>query len=143
MLGNLWILTEVWPIPIFGGTKAQETRDGIATIQVSFEACIDKLRGLTYDSWTCVLASSMTTAIPSQAFKDLEVMYTTVINAAFGGTTTLFDSVHLVETLFWLTRGDTVQGFYEKAKDTVGKSASQMATSRIEFENLRVNFFAP
>jgi dynein heavy chain len=37
------------PLPSFGGTKGQETIDGILGIESSFITCIDKLRRLAYD----------------------------------------------------------------------------------------------
>ena len=129
------------PIPVFGGAKAQETHDSISNIQASFEACVDKLRGLTYDFLDVRISKWHDDYhVFKNVVKDLEVMYTNVINAAFECTTTVSDSVHLVETFFWLAKRDTLRRAVEKkAVETVAKLVHQMSTSRTEFENLRVN----
>eukprot|EP00605_Chrysophyceae_sp_TOSAG23-4_P000236 GSChrysophyteH1.ASY1.ANO1.273.1 assembled CDS len=81
------------PIPKFGGTKAQEILDGISSIQSSFEVHVERLRNLDYD-FLDVRVSKWHDDYHSfkNAVKDLEVMYTNVINGAFESATTVMDN---------------------------------------------------
>jgi dynein heavy chain, axonemal len=129
------------PIPKFGGTKAAEILDGIRSIQSSFELCVERLRGLDYD-FLDVRVSKWHDDYHSfkNTVKDLEVMYTNVINGAFESATTVMDNVSLIETFFWLAKRDAVKRCVEKkAIETMSKLSNQMVTARTEFETSRVN----
>ncbi len=129
------------PVPKFGGTKAAEILEGITGIQSSFELSIERLRGLDYD-FLDVRVSKWHDDYHSfkNNVKDLEVMYTNVINGAFESATTVMDNVALTETFFWLAKRDAVKRCVEKkANETMQKLQTQMTTARTEFEVSRVN----
>jgi dynein heavy chain len=127
------------PVPKFGGTKATEVLEGIAYIQQQFEASVDKLRGLTYDFLDVRISKWHDDYhVFKNVVKDLEVMFTNVINNAFEGTTTVVDQVHLTETFFWLAKRDAVKRCVErKATETITKLMNQITQSRTEFESRR------
>ena len=71
------------PVPHFGGTKAQEIVDGISGIQESFEHHVDRLRKLDYDVLDVKVSRWHDDYNHFKSdVKDLEVMFTNVINAA-------------------------------------------------------------
>jgi dynein heavy chain len=108
------------PIPHFGGTKAQEIVDGIAGIQESFEHHVDRLRKLDYD----VLDVKVSRWHDDYSHfkndvKDLEVMFTNVINAAFEHNVTVSEGVILTETFYHLAKRETIMRCVErKAAET-------------------------
>jgi len=129
------------PVPQFGGTKAQEIVDGITGIQASFEIHVERLRNLDYD-FLDVRVSKWHDDYHhfKNTVKDLEVMFTNVINGAFENATTVMDSVSLTETFFWLAKRDAVKRSVEKkALETMRKLGAQMNTARSEFELSRSN----
>ncbi len=129
------------PIPQFGGTKAQEIVDGINGIQQSFEIHVERLRNLDYD-FLDVRVSKWHDDYHhfKNTVKDLEVMFTNVVNGAFEHSTTVMDSVSLTETFFWLAKRDAVKRCVEKkALETMQKLSSQMVIARTEFELSRAN----
>jgi dynein heavy chain len=108
------------PIPHFGGTKAQEIVDGISGIQESFEHHVDRLRKLDYD----VLDVKVSRWHDDYSHfkndvKDLEVMFTNVINAAFEHNVTVGEGVILTETFYRLAKRETIMRCVErKAAET-------------------------
>ncbi len=129
------------PMPVFGGVKAQETTDGLTNIQVSFEQCVDKLRELTYDFLDVRISKWHDDYHHfKNVVKDLEVMYTNVINASFESATTVADNSHLVATFFWLAKSDSIKRAVEKkAMESMQKLLNQISSSRTEFESQRAN----
>lgn len=129
------------PIPHFGGTKAQEIVDGIVGIQASFEGHIDRLRKLDYDVLD-VRVSKWHDDYHTfkNAVKDLEVMFTNVINVAFENSTTVSEGVILVETFYSLAKRDAVKRCVErKATEMFLLFQKQVAQTRSEYENARSN----
>lgn len=108
------------PIPHFGGTKAQEIVDGISGIQESFEHHVDRLRKLDYD----ILDVKVSRWHDDYSHfkndvKDLEVMFTNVINAAFEHNVTVGEGVILTETFYRLAKRETIMRCVErKATET-------------------------
>eukprot|EP01032_Pedospumella_encystans_P030457 gene30457-34381_t len=129
------------PIPHFGGTKAQEIVDGISGIQESFEHHIDRLRKLDYD----ILDVKVSRWHDDYSHfkndvKDLEVMFTNVINAAFEHNVTVGEGVILTETFYHLAKRDTIMRCVErKAAETNHMFLKQVLTIRSEFEMSRLS----
>lgn len=72
--------------------------------------------------------------------KDLEVMFTNVINAAFEHNSTVSEGVALVETFYRLAKRDTIKRCVErKASDTNSMFLRQVQAIRGEFELARLN----
>jgi len=72
--------------------------------------------------------------------KDLEVMFTNVINAAFEHNSTVCEGVALVETFFRLAKRDTIKRCVErKSSDTNSMFLRQVQAIRGEFETARLN----
>ncbi|CAB1114177.1 unnamed protein product [Ectocarpus sp. CCAP 1310/34] len=97
-------------LPEFGGTRGQEISKALLGIQDSFEAQIDKLRNLDY---TVLDVTTSRWHDDYNSFKDvvkdLEVMYTNVINTAFEGITRIIDAVALLEIFYTLARRDAIK----------------------------------
>ncbi|CAM9297171.1 unnamed protein product, partial [Ectocarpus sp. 12 AP-2014] len=97
-------------LPEFGGTRGQEITKALLGIQDSFEAQIDKLRNLDY---TVLDVTTSRWHDDYNSFKDvvkdLEVMYTNVINTAFEGITRITDAVALLEIFYTLARRDAIK----------------------------------
>lgn len=129
------------PVPHFGGTKAQEIVDGIKGIQESFEHHIDRLRKLDYDVLDVKISHWHDDYNHFKSdVKDLEVMFTNVINAAFENNATVCDGVVLVETFFRLAKRDTVLHCVErKATEINHMFLKQAHVIRGEFELARMN----
>jgi dynein heavy chain len=129
------------PIPHFGGTKAQEIVEGINGIQISFEQHIDRLRALTYDVLDVKISKWHDDYNRfKNDVKDLEVMYTNVINAAFEHNSTVAEGVLLTETFQGLAKRDAIKRCVErKATETNNMFLKQSASIRGEFEMNRLN----
>jgi dynein heavy chain, axonemal len=129
------------PLPKFGGTKAQEIVDGILGIQASFEQRVDRIRKLEYD----VLDVRMSKWHEDyhnfkNSVKDLEVMFTNVINAAFDNNSTVAEGVILTETFRLLAKRDVIKRCVErKASEVLHLFFKQVQSSRSEFELSRLN----
>jgi dynein heavy chain, axonemal len=103
------------PIPNFGGSRAQEIVDGITGIQESFEHHIDRLRRLDYD----ILDVKVSRWHDDYSHfkndvKDLEVMFTNVINGAFEHNLTVGEGVILTETFYHLAKRETIMRCVER-----------------------------
>ncbi len=129
------------PVPHFGGTKAQEIIDGIKGIQESFEYHIDRVRKLDYDILDVKISRWHDDYNHFKSdIKDLEVMFTNVINGAFENNATVSDGVVLVETFYRLAKRDTVIHCVErKATETNHLFLKQVQVIRSEFELARMN----
>ena len=107
-------------IPHFGGTKAQEIVSGIRGIQISFEQHVDRLRKLDYDMLD-VRVSRWHDDYHNfkNAVKDLEVMFTNVLNAALDGNTTVSEGVILIETFNRLAKREAIKRCVDKKASDV------------------------
>lgn len=108
------------PIPHFGGTKAQEIVDGITGIQESFEHHVERLRKLDYDILDVKVSHWHDDYSHfKNDVKDLEVMFTNVINAAFEHNATVGEGVLLTETFYHLAKREVIMRCVErKATET-------------------------
>jgi dynein heavy chain len=129
------------PVPQFGGTKAQEIVDGIEGIQFSFEQHVDRLRKLDYDVLDVRVSRWHDDYhFFKNAVKDLEVMFTNVINAAFENSATVVEGVALVETFSKLAKRDAVKRCVEKkVVDTKNLLLSLVHSFRNQFDQNRTN----
>lgn len=128
------------PIPHFGGSKAQEIVDGIAGIQESFEHHIDRLRRLDYDILD-VKGSKWHDDYNTfkNSVKDLDVMFTNVINAAFEFNSTVCDGAVVAETFYRLAKREVIMRCVErKSADTNHLFLKLVQTVRGEFEQSRL-----
>ena len=129
------------PVPHFGGTKAQEIVSGIRGIQISFEQHVDRLRKLEYD----VLDVRVSRWHDDyhhfkNAVKDLEVMYTNVLNAALEGNSTVSEGVILIETFSRLAKREAIKRCVDKrASDTQNLFMKLVLWTRSEFDSSRLN----
>lgn len=129
------------PLPLFGSTKAQEIIDGIVGIQKSFQDRINRLRSLDYDILDVRISKWHTDYhIFKNGVKDLEVMFTNVINAAFDNNTSVRDCVILVETFDMLAKRDLIRRCIDKkAFDVMQMFMAQTQRMRREFEEHRLS----
>jgi dynein heavy chain, axonemal len=103
------------PLPVFGGTKAQEIADAIYGIQGSFEHLVDRLRRLDYDILDVRISKWHDDYHHfKNAVKDLEVMYTNIIVLAYDNNSTVPDGVVLIETFHHLAKRDAVKRCVER-----------------------------
>eukprot|EP00981_Chlorochromonas_danica_P004175 scaffold838_cov160-Ochromonas_danica.AAC.12 len=128
-------------VPHFGGTKAQEIVDGIYGIQESFEHHVDRLRKLDYDVLDVKISKWHDDYNHFKSdVKDLEVMFTNVINAAFEVNATVREGVVLVETFYHLAKRDIIMRCVErKASDINSMFLKLVRTMRSEFDMSRLN----
>ena len=128
-------------LPEFAGTKAQEIVDGMIGIQQSFEEQIDRLRKLDYDILDVRLSLWHDDYHHfKRALKDLEVMYTNVINSTFENATTMSDGAGLVETFHRLAKRDTIHRCVEKkAGELQAFFLKGLTKAYNEFEEHRAN----
>lgn len=129
------------PVPHFGGTKAQEIIDGINGIQESFENHIDTLRKLDYDVLDVKISKWHDDYNHfKNDVKDLEVMFTNVMNAAFEVNATVSEGVLLVETFYRLAKRDVIMRCVErKAAEINHMFDKEVQTIRSEFELARLS----
>jgi dynein heavy chain len=129
------------PLPDFGGTKAQEIVDGITGIQMSFELQIDRLRQLDYNAFDVRVSRWHDDYNHfKNAAKDLEVMYTILINAAFDNISSIADGVSLAETFLRLAKRDMIQRCVEKKISELHQTfLKQVQSIRSEFEHQRMS----
>lgn len=129
------------PLPTFGGTKGQETVDGILGIESSFNVHIDKLRKLNYDVLDVRVSSWFDDYhIFKDAVKDLEVLYTNVITAAMEINATISEGVSLIETFQSLAKRDAVKRCVEKkAAELKQMFIKQIQTCTAEFDTNKAN----
>ena len=128
-------------LPQFGGTRAPEIVSSLTTIQKSFQQQIDHLRGLDYDVLDVRVARWHDDYHSFKgAVKDLEVMFTNVINAAFESTSTVAEGVILTETFFRLARREAVKRCVDKkATEIQHLFINQVVKTRSEFDLSRLN----
>lgn len=129
------------PIPQFGGTKAPEIVAGIKGIQYSFEQEIDRLRQLDYDMLDVRVSRwhddyhHFKTSV-----KDLEIMFTNVINAAFEQNITIQEGSALLATFNTLAKRDVVKtSIVRKASELQHQFVQSVLTTRSEFEQGKQN----
>ncbi|CAM9180031.1 unnamed protein product [Ectocarpus fasciculatus] len=128
-------------VPDFGGTKAAEVVEGIHGIQQSFDHQIDRLRNLDYN----VLDVRVSRWHDDynhfkHAAKDLEVMFTIVINLAFDNVSSISDGVALAETFLRLAKRDAVSRCVEKKiSDLHHMFTKQVQVVRAQFEHERLS----
>lgn len=129
------------PIPQFGGTRAQEIVDGIIGIQESFEHHTDRLRKLDYDVLDVKVSKWHDDYNHfKNDVKDLEVMFTNVVNGAFEHNSTVSEGVILAETFYHLAKRETIKRCVErKAADVNHMFLKQVTAIRGEFELARLN----
>jgi len=129
------------PIPHFTGTKAQEIIDGIIGIQESFEHHLERLKKLEYDVLDVKISKWHDDYNHFKSdVKDLEVMFTNVINAAFENNSTVADGVLLTEIFHKLAKRETILRCVErKATEINHMFLKQVGSIRSEFELARLN----
>ena len=129
------------PLPHFGGTKAPEILSSLNTIQKSFQQRIDYLRALDYDMLDVRVARWHDDYHDFKgAVKDLEVMFTNVINGAFESTSTVAEGVILTETFFRLAKREAVKRCVDKkAAEIQHLFITQVVKTRGEFDVSRLN----
>lgn len=129
------------PVPQFGGTKAQEIVSGIRGIQSSFEQHVDRLRKLDYDMLDVRVSRWHDDYhLFKNAVKDLEVMYTNVINAALEGNATVLEGVILIETFNRLAKREAIKRCVDKkASDIQHLFMKLVLWARSEFDLSRLN----
>ena len=129
------------PVPHFGGTKAQEIVSGIRGIQLSFEQHVDKLRKLEYDVLDVRISRWHDDYHQfKNAVKDLEVMFTNVLNAALEGNATVSEGVILIETFSRLAKREAIKRCVDKrASDTQHIFMKLVLWTRSEFDSSRMN----
>jgi len=100
------------PLPQFGGTKAQEIVDYIIDIQTSFESQIERLRKLGYDVLDVRVSRWHDDYhVFKNSVKDLEVMFTNIINSSFENNSTIAEGVILIDTFHKLAKREVVVRF--------------------------------
>jgi dynein heavy chain len=127
------------PIPKFGGTRANEIVSAIQGIEMSFETHVDRLRHLDY-AVLDVRVSKWHDDYHAfkNAVKDLEVMFTNVINAAFENNSTVAEGVILVETFCRLAKREAIKRCVDrKAADMVTLFLKQVKITNDEMEDRR------
>lgn len=119
-----------------GGTKGQETIDGILGIESSFNIHVDKLRKLDYDVLDVRVSHWFDDYhVFKDAVKDLEVLFTNVITGAMEINATVSEGVSLVEMFQSLAKRDAVKRCVErKAADLKLMFTRQIQSCRSEFE---------
>eukprot|EP01035_Chromulina_nebulosa_P017108 gene17108-22622_t len=128
------------PLPKFGGTKSQEIIDGILGIQVSFESRIEKLKKLDYDILDVRISKWHDDYyVFKNGIKDLEVMYTNVINVAYENNSTIQEGVYYTLAFNSLAKRDVIKRCVEKkAAEILRMFLKQIQTTRSEFEKSRL-----
>jgi len=127
------------PIPKFGGTKANEIISAIQGIERSFEQHVDRLRHLDY-AVLDVRVSKWHDDYHAfkNAVKDLEVMFTNVVNAAFENNATVAEGVVLVETFYRLAKREAIKRCVDrKAAEMVQLFLRQVKVMNDELEDRR------
>eukprot|EP00741_Cyanophora_paradoxa_P024938 tig00000056_g24072.t1 len=110
------------PMPSFGGTRGPEITKSINDIQIAFEKQINVLKNLTY-SILDVKATHWHDDYNAfkNAVKDLQVMMTNVISAAFDGVSTVPAGVELLEAFSYLAKRDAIKRAVQKKTEQVWK----------------------
>ena len=127
------------PLPQFGGTRGQEITKALLGIQASFENQIARLRNLDYEILD-VKTSRWHDDYNyfKNSVKDLEVMYTNVLNTAFDGVAHVADGIALLEIFYSLAKRDAIQRCVEKKTvDVYLLFIHQVESARHEFDENR------
>jgi dynein heavy chain len=102
-------------LPRFGGTRGHEITKALVEIQEQFEQQIDHLRSLDYDILDVKTSHWHDDYnVFKNSIKDLEVMYTNVMNTSFEGVTRVSDAVSVLEIFYALAKRDAIQRCVEK-----------------------------
>jgi dynein heavy chain len=128
------------PMPFFSGTKSSENSDGIKGIQLSFQRLIDtNIRNLGYSVLDVRVSKWHEDYNDFKGkVKDLEVMFTNVINAAFEDNQSVAEGVALVETFHKLARREAIiKCLQKKASALVQLFLKQLTKIRVEMETSR------
>jgi len=125
-------------LPEFGGTRGQEIAKALMGVQASFEVQIERLKHLDYnilDVKTSRWHDDYN--LFKNVVKDLEVMYTNVINnIAFDNITRVPDCVGLLEMFHTLARRGAVKRCVEKrVVQTLQLFKALVDRTRNEFDN--------
>ena len=126
-------------LPEFGGTKGSEITKALLDIEASFETQINRLRRLEYD----ILDVKTSKWHDDYNFfkngvKDLEVMYTNVINTAFEGVTQVSSGVVLLEIFYSLAKRESIKRCVEKkTAEIYSLFIRQCQSIRHEFDDNR------
>ena len=104
------------PLPEFGGTRGQEVAKALLQVQAAFDVRVQRLRGLDYDALDVKTARWHDDYNAfKNVVKDLEVMYTNVVNnIAFEGVRRVPDCVALLEMFHALAVRPAVKRCVEK-----------------------------
>ena len=129
------------PVPHFGGTKAQEIVSGIRGIQVSFEQHVDRLRKLDYDMLDVRVSRWHDDYHHfKNAIKDLEVMFTNVLNAALEGNSTVSEGVIVIVTFDRLAKKEAIKRCVDKKASDVQHLFIRLTLwARGEFDSSRLS----
>ena len=127
------------PLPKFGGTRGEEITKQILTIQENFEAQIERLRHIQANDYEILDVKTSKWHDDYNFFKnqvkDLEVMYTNVMNTAFDGTSHVKDGVALLETFYMLAKRDAIRQCVEKkTAEIYSLFQKQVQSVRNEFD---------
>lgn len=102
-------------LPRFGGTRGHEITKALIEIQDQFEQQIDRLRNLDYEILDVKTSHWHDDYnVFKNSVKDLEVMYTNVMNTAFEGVTRVSEAVAVLEIFYSLAKRDAIQRCVEK-----------------------------
>mmetsp|Transcript_14527 Transcript_14527/g.44830 ORF Transcript_14527/g.44830 Transcript_14527/m.44830 type:complete len:256 (-) Transcript_14527:12622-13389(-) len=102
-------------LPQFGGTRGNEITKSFIEIQVQFEKQIDRLRSLEYEILDVKTSHWHDDYnVFKNSVKDLEVMYTNVMNTAFEGVKRVSDAVAILEIYYSLAKRDAIKRCVEK-----------------------------
>jgi len=102
-------------LPQFGGTRGHEITKALIEIQDAFEQQIDRLRNLDYDILDVKTSHWHDDYnVFKNSIKDLEVMYTNVMNTSFEGVSRVSDAVSVLEIFYALAKRDAIQRCVEK-----------------------------
>ena len=108
-------------------------------IQVSFETQIDRLRRLGYDVLDVRVSRWHDDYhVFKNAVKELEVMFTNIINSSFENNSTISEGVVLIDTFHQLSKRETVKRCVErKASELRLNFLKEIQSLRAEFEQRR------
>ena len=127
------------PLPQFGGTRGQEITKALLGIQASFANQIARLRNLDYEILD-VKTSRWHDDYNyfKNSVKDLEVMYTNVLNTAFDGVAHVADGIALLEIFYSLAKRDAIQRCVEKRALLTARVSSSSSGNARPLRNIAV-----
>jgi len=128
-------------LPKFSGAKAGEIMRSLFEIETNFLKQVAKLRAVDYD---ILDVKSTKWHDDFSTFKiigkDLEVLYSNIINSAFESVSTVASCVQVFDSFYILSKRERIKSFLEKKSVEVGNLFLQeIAAVKREFERFRKN----